>query len=76
MKRHSNSAAPATTGLQKAKLLSVPDALKFLPVAREPFYKKLKSGELPCYKFGRKVFIDLDEVLRAMKQPVKTAVEK
>lgn len=31
--------------------VSVSQALKEIPVSREAFYRKLKSGELPCYKF-------------------------
>ena len=46
---------------------SVKDALKILPVSREAFYKKLKRGELPHYKFGRKIVVNVDEILEAMR---------
>ena len=39
-------------------LLSVPDALKIIPVSREALYRKLKNKELPSYRFGGKVLID------------------
>ena len=48
-------------------LLSVPDALKIIPVSREALYRKLKTKELPSYRFGGKVLIDLHEVLAAMR---------
>jgi len=48
-------------------LRSIPEALKVLPVSREAFYRKLKSGALPSYRFGAKVLVDLHEVLAAMR---------
>ena len=48
-------------------LLSVRDALKIIPVSREALYRKLKRRELPSYRFGAKVLVDLDEILRAMR---------
>ncbi|GJL56889.1 MAG: hypothetical protein NPIRA02_40210 [Nitrospirales bacterium] len=48
-------------------LVSVPQALKVLPVAKESLYRRLKSGELPCYKFGRKVLVDVKEIQDAMR---------
>ncbi len=47
--------------------ISVKEALKVLDVSREAFYKKLKNGELPHFKFGRKILINIDEVLAAMR---------
>jgi excisionase family DNA binding protein len=49
------------------KYTSVKDALQILPVSREAFYKKLKNGELPHFKFGRKILVNIDEVLEAMR---------
>ena len=48
-------------------LLSVRDALKIIPVSREALYRKFKSKELPSYRFGGKVLVDLHEVLAAMR---------
>ena len=60
-----------TNAIEKApsnqNYVSVKEALGILPVSREALYKKLKSGELPCFKFGRKIFVDVDEVLAAMR---------
>ncbi len=46
---------------------SVKEALRILPVSREAFYKKLKTGELPHFKFGRKILVNIEEVLEAMR---------
>ena len=46
---------------------SVKDALEILPVSREAFYKKLKRGELPHFKFGRKILVNIEEVMEAMR---------
>ena len=46
---------------------SVKEALKILDVSREAFYKKLKNGELPHYKFGRKILVDIDEILDVLR---------
>jgi excisionase family DNA binding protein len=46
---------------------SVREALKVLPVSREAFYKKLKNGELPHFKFGRKILVNIEEVMEAMR---------
>jgi len=59
---HTAETAPSTR-----RYLSVKEALTVLEVSREALYKKLKSGELPHFKFGRKILIDLDEVLATMR---------
>ena len=46
---------------------SVKEALEILPVSREAFYKKLKGGELPHFKFGRKILVNIEEVMEAMR---------
>lgn len=52
---------------RKLNAVSVSDALKRIPVNREAFYRKLKRGELPSFRFGRKVLVDVEEVLEAMR---------
>jgi len=37
-------------------------------ISREGFYRKLKSGELPSYKFGSKILVNPQEILAAMRQ--------
>ncbi len=52
---------------KERNLRPVKEALKIIPVSREAFYRKLHSGELPCYRFGRKILVDVEECLRAMR---------
>ncbi|NIV94803.1 helix-turn-helix domain-containing protein [candidate division KSB1 bacterium] len=52
---------------KRPKPVSVSKALKEIPVSREALYRKLKRGELPCYKFGKKILVDIDEILAAMR---------
>ena len=48
--------------------VTVAEALKVLPLSREAFYRRLKNGELPCFRFGRKILVDVNEILHAMRQ--------
>jgi len=57
----------STAEEKRPKPVSVSTALKVIPVSREAFYRALKSGRLPCYKFGAKILVDVDEVLAAMR---------
>jgi len=47
--------------------IPVAEALKRIPVSREFFYRAIKSGKLPSYRLGRRVFVDVDECLAAMR---------
>ncbi|MDR4485305.1 MAG: helix-turn-helix domain-containing protein [Nitrospirales bacterium] len=51
------------------ELVSVPDALKIIPVSREALYRKLKSGKFPHYRFGAKIMVCPDEILASMRVP-------
>lgn len=50
-----------------SRLSSVSDALKVLPVSREALYRRIKSGDIPSYRFGRKVLLNVGECLEAMR---------
>ena len=50
------------------QLMPVKDALKVILVSREALYKKLKSGELPSYRLGRRILVDVEECKAAMRQ--------
>ncbi len=54
--------------LHNDRLMPVKDALKVIPVSREAFYRKLKSGELPSYRLGRRILVDIEECKAAMRQ--------
>lgn len=54
-------------------LKPVPEFLRIINencsvISREGLYRKLKSGELPSYRFGQKILVDPAEILAAMKQ--------
>ncbi|MDR4495117.1 MAG: helix-turn-helix domain-containing protein [Nitrospirales bacterium] len=49
------------------KPVTVPEALKVIPVSREAFYRKLKKGELPCWRFGKRILVDVNQILEAMR---------
>jgi len=38
-------------------------------LSREKLYRLLKSGELPSYRFGRKILVDPTEIFQSMRQP-------
>ncbi len=50
-----------------ANLQTVKNALKLIPVSREAFYRKLQSGELPSYRLGRRILVDIEECKAAMR---------
>ena len=52
----------------EVKPVTVPEALKVIPVSREAFYRKLKNGELPCWRFGKRILVDVNQCLEAMRQ--------
>jgi len=56
-----------------SQLNSPKDAAHILNVSLSALYKKLKSGALPSYRFGRKVLVDVDELRTAMQAPLKRA---
>ena len=56
------------TGSKGVNPVSVNEALKIIPVSRESFYRKIKQGQLPSYRFGRKVLVDVQECLAVMRQ--------
>ena len=51
-----------------SNLQTVKEALEVIPVSREAFYKKLQSGELPSYRLGRRILVDIEECKAAMRQ--------
>ncbi len=54
--------------LHNDRLMPVKEALKLIPVSREAFYRKLQSGELPSYRLGRRILVDIEECKAAMRQ--------
>lgn len=55
-------------GQNQVRPVTISQALKEIPVSREALYRKLKRGELPHYKFGGKVMVDVQEILAAMRK--------
>lgn len=51
-------------------LRSVKEGAVELNVSTFALYRRIKSGDIPAYRFGRKVLIDLQEVKEAIR--VKT----
>jgi excisionase family DNA binding protein len=51
-------------------LRSVKEGAAELNVSTFALYRRIKNGDIPAYRFGRKVLIDLQEVKEAMR--VKT----
>lgn len=50
-------------------LKTVKQGAKILNVSTFSLYKKIKNGQIPAFKFGRKVLVDIDAVLAAMRVP-------
>lgn len=56
----------------KRRLGTVKECAVALNVSPSGLYRKFKTGELPCHKFGRKVLGDIDELLEVTHQPMRT----
>ena len=52
---------------QGPRLVTVKEFLKLVPLSREFAYRAFKSGQLPCLKAGRRILVDVDECLEAMR---------
>lgn len=48
-------------------LTTVDSAAEEFAVSKFSLYRKIKAGEIPAYKFGRSVRVDLAEVREAMR---------
>lgn len=49
------------------QLVPVKEAATTLNVSPYALYRKIRAGEIPGYRFGRKVLLDLREVREAMR---------
>ena len=52
---------------QSSRLMTVKQAAKALNVSTFSLYRKINNGMLPAFRLGRKVLIDLNEILTAMR---------
>lgn len=50
------------------KLRTIREAAALLNVSISALYRKIQADEIPAYRFGRKVLVDLREVLTAMRR--------
>ena len=51
-----------------SKLKTVKEAAHLLNVSESALYRKIQTDEIPAFRFGRKVLVDLREVLAAMRR--------
>jgi excisionase family DNA binding protein len=52
-------------------LLSVKRVALLFTICPHTLYNKVRLREIPSYRFGRKVLLDVDEVRAALRVPVK-----
>ena len=55
----------------ESKLRTVRELALLLNVSESGLYRKIQADEIPAYRFGRKVLLDLREVLTAMRRDVQ-----
>jgi excisionase family DNA binding protein len=53
--------------MSESPLRSVRDNAKMFGVSRSGLYRKIRAGEVPSYRFGRKVLIDPAELREALR---------
>lgn len=64
---------PSVDGMAGSPVLRIPDVAKILKISRRTVQKLIKNGTFPAYRVGRLVFLDLEEVVRAIKAQSKSA---
>ena len=52
----------------ESKLKTIREAAHLLNVSESALYRKIQADEIPAYRFGRKVLVDLREVLATMRR--------
>lgn len=50
------------------RLKTVRETAQLLNVSESALYRKIQTEEIPAYRFGRKVLVDLREVLATMRR--------
>ena len=50
------------------RLKTVRETAQLLNVSESALYRKIQTEEIPAYRFGRKVLVDLREVLAVMRR--------
>lgn len=50
------------------KLETVQEISKKFGVCKPTIYAQIRAGKIPSYRIGRKVLVNLDEVLAAVRQ--------
>ena len=61
------------TATADINLKPIPEFLRLLNketpvISREGLYRKIKSGVLPSYRFGKKILVNPEEIFEAMRQ--------
>ena len=51
-----------------SRLKTIREAAQLLNVSASGLYRKIQTDEIPAYRFGRKVLVDLREVLTVMRR--------
>ncbi len=49
-------------------LNTIREAAQLLNVSESALYRKIQTDEIPAYRFGRKVLVDVREVLAVMRR--------
>lgn len=49
------------------KIMSVSELAWYLGVSTSLIYKKARSGDIPCFKLGRKILFNIDKVEKALQ---------
>ena len=50
------------------RLKTIKEAAQLLNVSESGLYRKIQTDEIPAYRFGRKVLVDVREVLAVMRR--------
>ena len=51
-----------------SKLKTIREAAHLLNVSESALYRKIQTDEIPAFRFGRKVLVDLGEVLAVLRR--------
>ena len=60
---------------QDSRLRTIREAANLLHVSESALYRKIQTEEIPAYRFGRKVLVDVREVLAVMRRDAQDQAE-
>ncbi len=60
--------------MKKTKLLTTAEVANILRISIITLYRKAKNQEIKCYKLGRKILFEEDDIERYLRENIHTQI--